>query len=353
MMQKSAGGQDRDLLRWHWLSDTHADGLLIAANDRRDSQEPSLYNYLNWLQRKKDAAELRRLIYVGVTRARNSVCISAGHHPDKDWPVWPSTNTGLGVLREAVEEEVIFHPALEPSPGNEEDGDDVTGFYRLPLDCMLAINESAKDEKEYLALARGSSAAYEDERGGRQLDRDVLYQASNQVERLVGISCHRILEILSKRQVLPDAVDSNILGAIDLSLRSSGLEKQSFETAREQVVAMINKTLTDDKGRWILKCRPDSSSEMGIDILTEEGLQSRILDRVFCDEGTGITWVVDYKTSRRPEGESVEDFLERESNHYREQVATYVDLVARLDEGAVDIRGALYFPAESLWRPIV
>ena len=92
---------------------------------------------------------------------------------------------------------------------------------------------------------------------------------------------------------------------------------------------------------------------MGIDVLTEGGLQSRILDRVFCDEGTGITWVVDYKTSRRPKGESVEDFLERESNHYREQVATYVDLLARLDEGAGDIRGALYFPAESLWRPIV
>ncbi len=353
MMQKSAGSQDRDLLRWHWLSDTQADGLLIAANDRRDPQEPSLYNYLNWLQRKKDAAELRRLIYVGVTRARNSVCISAGHHPHKDWPVWPSTNTGLGVLREAVEEEVIFHPALEQTPEHEEDGDDVTGFYRLPLDSLLAINPSAKNGAEYFALSTGSSATNEGDVAGAQFDRDVLYQANNQVERLVGISCHRILELLSKWQVLPDAVDSNILGAIDLSLRSSGLEKQSLETAREQVVAIINKMLADDKGRWILKNRPDSSSEMSIDVLTEEGLQSRILDRVFRDEGTGITWVVDYKTSRRPEGESVEDFLERESNHYREQVATYVELVGRLDENTGDVRGALYFPAESLWRPIV
>lgn len=84
-----------------------------------------------------------------------------------------------------------------------------------------------------------------------------------------------------------------------------------------------------------------------------QGYTMPAMYRVFCDEGTGITWVVDYKTSRRPKGESVEDFLERESNHYREQVATYVDLVARLDEGAGDIRGALYFPAESLWRPIV
>ena len=353
MMQKSAGSQDRDLLRWHWLSDTQANGLLIAANDRRDPQEPSLYNYLNWLQRKKDAAELRRLIYVGVTRARNSVCMSAGHHPDKDWPAWPSSNTGLGVLREAVEGEVIFHPMLEQSPENEEDDDEVTGFYRLPLDSLLAINPSVKDDAEYFALSTGGSAANEGDRGGGQLDRDVLYQANNQIERLVGISCHRILEILSKRQVLPDAVDSNILGAIDLSLRSSGLEKQSLGTAREQVVAIINKTLADDKGRWILKNRPDSSSEMGVDVLTEEGLQSRIIDRVFRDEGTGMTWVVDYKTSRRPKGESVEDFLERESNHYREQVAAYVDLVGRLDEGAGDIRGALYFPAESLWRPLV
>jgi len=352
MMQKSAGGQDRDLLRWHWLSDTDADCLLNAANDRRDSQEPSLYNYLNWLQRKKDAAELRRLIYVGVTRARNSVCISAGHHPDKDWPVWPSTNTGLGVLREAVEEEVIFHPALEPSPGNEEDGDDVTGFYRLPLDSLLAINPSARNDAEYFALSTSGSANDEGRGGNGQLDRDVLYQANNQVERLVGISCHRILEILSWRQGLPDAVDSNILGAIDLSLRSSGLERQSLEIAREQVAAIINKTLADEKGRWILKNRPDSSSEICIDVLTKEGLQSRIIDRVLNDENTGITWVVDYKTSRRSEGESVEDFLERESNHYREQVATYVDLMSRLDKGTRDVRGALYFLAESLWCPL-
>jgi ATP-dependent exoDNAse (exonuclease V) beta subunit len=91
---------------------------------------------------------------------------------------------------------------------------------------------------------------------------------------------------------------------------------------------------------------------LSVDVLLEEGLQSRIVDRVFHDEATGITWVVDYKTSRRPEGESVEDFLARESNHYREQVVTYVDLVARLDEAAGDIRGALYFPTESLWYPI-
>ena len=105
--------------------------------------------------------------------------------------------------------------------------------------------------------------------------------------------------------------------------------------------------------KWILKNRPGSSSEMSVDVLLEEGLQSRIVDRVFHDEDTGIRWVVDYKTSRRSEGESVEDFLERESNHYREQVANYVDLVVRLDEGGGEVRGALYFPVESLWCPLI
>ena len=180
-----------------------------------------------------------------------------------------------------------------------------------------------------------------------------MYQPGNRLERLVGICCHRILEILSTQQILPDAVDPPILGAIDLSLRSSGLEKTGLENAREQVIAIINTTLADDKGRWILKNRPGSSSEMSVDVLLEEGLQSRIVDRVFHDEDTGIRWVVDYKTSRRSEGESVEDFLERESNHYREQVANYVDLVGRLDEGGGEVRGALYFPVESLWCPLI
>ncbi len=358
MMQKATGGQDRDLLRWHWLRDTRADGLLIAANDRRDPQEPSLYNYLNWLQRKKDTAELRRLIYVGVTRARDSVCISAGHHPDSEWPKWPSTNTGLGALREAVEEEVVFHPLSEEEPAGDEEFEGVTGFLRLPLDTLSTIRSpSNKDDEEHVVGAIRASAMGEgigeDKRRSKQIDRDALYQPGNRLERLVGICCHRILEILSTRQTLPDAVDPPILGAIDLSLRSSGLENAGLESAREQVIAIINTTLADDKGRWILKNRPGSSSEMSVDVLLEEGLQSRIVDRVFHDEDTGIRWVVDYKTSRRSEGESVEDFLERESNHYREQVANYVDLVGRLDEGGGEVRGALYFPVESLWCPLI
>jgi ATP-dependent exoDNAse (exonuclease V) beta subunit len=350
MMHKTIGGQGRDLLRWHWLSSGSVDGLLIAANDRRSPEEPSLYNYLNWLQRKKDAAELRRLVYVGVTRARNSVCISAGHNPTQDWPHWPSSGTGLGVLREAVSEEVIFHPDDVKQPLAPEQESVEEGFCRLPLDALPLVKMS-----EPAMVGQGRTPAGDSESaifGGRQIDKGVLYREGNRVDRAVGTGSHRALELLSHRSTLPDDLDEPLLAAIELSLRSSGLEGATLLDAQEKVNALIRRTLTDERGRWILKRRSHADSELVLDTMAEEGMESRVVDRTFVDDDTGIRWVVDYKTSQPMVGESMEQFLKRELTHYRDQVMHYVELLAQLDESVVEVRGGLYFPVHSIWQPL-
>jgi ATP-dependent exoDNAse (exonuclease V) beta subunit len=57
-------------------------------------------------------------------------------------------------------------------------------------------------------------------------------------------------------------------------------------------------------------------------------------------------WVVDYKTSRPLEGESVDSFLARESRLYRPQLHAYGEMVANYF--TVDVRSVrtiLYFTA--------
>ena len=350
MMHKTIGGQGRDLLRWHWLSSGSVDGLLIAANDRRSPEEPSLYNYLNWLQRKKDAAELRRLVYVGVTRARSSVCISAGHNPTQDWPHWPSSGTGLGVLREAVSEEVIFHPDDVKHPMVPEQESAQEGFCRLPLEAL-----PLERVPEPTIVSQGRTRAGDPESvtpGGRQIDKSVLYREGNRVDRAVGTSTHRALELLSHRSMLPEELDQPLLAAIELSLRSSGLEGTTLLDAQEKVNALIRRTLKDERGRWLLKKRPCADSELILDTMAAEGMESRVVDRTFVDDDTGIRWVVDYKTSQPMAGESKEQFLKRELTHYRDQVMHYVELLTQLDQSAVEVRGGLYFPAHSIWQPL-
>jgi ATP-dependent exoDNAse (exonuclease V) beta subunit len=350
MMHKTIGGQGRDLLRWHWLSSGSVDGLLIAANDRRSPEEPSLYNYLNWLQRKKDAAELRRLVYVGVTRARSSVCISGGHNPTQDWPHWPSSGTGLGVLREAVSEEVIFHPDDVKHPMVPEQESTKEGVCRLPLEAL-----PLERVPEPTIVSQGRTPAGDPESvtpGGRQIDKSVLYREGNRVDRAVGTSTHRALELLSHRSMLPEELDQPLLAAIELSLRSSGLEGTTLLDAQEKVNALIRRTLKDERGRWILKKRPCADSELVLNRMAAEGMESRVVDRTFVDDDTGIRWVVDYKTSQPMAGESMEQFLKRELTHYRDQVMHYVELLAQWDKSAVEVRGGLYFPAHSIWQSL-
>ena len=137
-----------------------------------------------------------------------------------------------------------------------------------------------------------------------------------------------------------------------MSLRSSGLEGTTLLDAQEKVSALIRRTLKDERGRWILKKRPCADSELVLDTMADEGIVSRVVDRTFVDDDTGIRWVVDYKTSQPMAGESMEQFLKRELTHYRDQVMHYVELLAQWDTSAVEVRGGLYFPAHSIWQPL-
>ncbi len=65
-----------------------------------------------------------------------------------------------------------------------------------------------------------------------------------------------------------------------------------------------------------------------------------VIDRVFVD-GTGQTWIVDYKTSRH-EGGDLEHFLAEETERYRGQLTGYAEAWKALR--GVDARTGLYFP---------
>ena len=56
-----------------------------------------------------------------------------------------------------------------------------------------------------------------------------------------------------------------------------------------------------------------------------------------------LGWIVDYKNSKPEEGEELARFLQRESDHYREQLALYARAIQAM--GDEPIRCALYFTA--------
>ena len=121
-------------------------------------------------------------------------------------------------------------------------------------------------------------------------------------------------------------------------------ERRSDAVAR--VIAAIERTLDDPRGRWLLDpSHADSECELALTGRVGAGLMSVVVDRTFVDGG--VRWIVDYKTSAH-EGAGLEAFLDREQQRYRPQLERYAALIGRL--GPEPIRLGLYFPLLSGWR---
>ena len=346
-LHKGTRGNQRALLRWHFHSEAGQHGLLIAADDREKSS-PTLYNYLNWLQKGKDAAELRRLLYVGVTRARYRVWLTGLGGSDSDDSAqltWPGSNTPLGILREALSDEVIEHSTSAAGTQPDEDSINTESsspgcrLWRLPVTSFGAQNSEEG--------SKAQAALQQDIQGGQSVS---IQSSGHFIERVVGVVVHRALELLSQWPVLPTEVETTIRRGLEFGLMDAGLSGQSLTDSLAKTEAMIAATLKDRRGRWILGQHAEAYSELELISLGAAGTHlQHIIDRTFLDRETGYRWIIDYKTSQPSATESEQQFLAREVQHYSAQLARYRTVIEAFLPTATAIKTALYFPAASLW----
>ena len=346
-MHKATRPDDRKLLRWHLHRDGDCPGLLIAADDG-EKKAPTLYNYLSWLQRYKDAAELRRLLYVGVTRARTRVWLSGtGKISADDGDLdWPGSDTALSLLGRLVPaRDVHRHHQDLPAPRVAHGQDGVVEaqvhppLWRLPSAALTRLMPNV--------LSTDSEAERESFRQPMP-----LAERGNFAQRVGGVVVHRCLELLSRRDHLPEAIDDGARRVLRVGLLVEGLTGQALEDGLVWAETTVNTALKDPRGRWILSAKSGAHSELALASLSGGVPTSRVIDRTFLDEKQTIRWIVDYKTSAPEDGETIEAFAERQQARYREQLVAYAQLLEQFDRPPVPLRCALYFPAIPLWVPM-
>ena len=335
LLSKRTRGVQRDLIRWHWQHTARARGLLIAANDG-DSASQSLYNYLNWLQKKKDQEELKRLLYVGVTRARVAAFLSGtfSRESGEAVPVAPEGSLLNVLLRaEHAAQALALHPPSDDTAAGTPELT-VTGagasLRRLPTHS-LAIPQPYDPDTNHGA-ANASHAG--------EINRD-----SNRLERVIGIVVHRVLELLAHAPSLPTACDDKVNGWITSNVQFHWLPPAQAQAAIEACQALVSRALSCEKGRWILSASSEAVSEMEITKVVDREVQRYVIDRTFYDEASNARWIVDFKTAMPAEGETIEAFEERELARYGAQLDNYADLASELSwEREVPIKKALYYP---------
>jgi ATP-dependent helicase/nuclease subunit A len=172
--------------------------------------------------------------------------------------------------------------------------------------------------------------------------------------RHVGTLVHRELERLVKAP-LPHVQNWNSKARraqFDLEIAELGVPEHLRREACERVIAAVQATLSDPRGRWILnfdQTHRDASSEIALSGVDNGQVISIIIDRSFVD-GDGTRWIVDFKTSSH-EGGGREEFLASEEARYRPQLARYAKLMAAYKPGE-PIKTALYFPLLGAWREV-
>ncbi|MEO8566608.1 MAG: UvrD-helicase domain-containing protein, partial [Betaproteobacteria bacterium] len=318
-LAEAPGKGSPQLLRWR----RRPTRLLLAPIDARHvdlAEQDPVYLYLTKLARGEEVAELIRLLYVGCTRAKKRLHLTAvlSTEPDENARLrWrkPARGTALSALWTAVEADLAPPPpaaAVAPSSGAPGG----VPLLRLPLDWRPPPLPPA------LPIAPRAAAADEPL---------VEFDWVRETARQIGIVAHRLL-----RQCADEGLErwpSERIAAqrvrVVRELAGLGFTGVEAESAAEQVLGAIVSTLNDARGRWLFDPgHTDAHSEYALTGIRDGTPVHVVLDWSFVD-AEGVRWIVDFKLSQH-QGAGREAFLDSEQERYRSQLDAYAEVVRGL-----------------------
>ena len=329
-LARTPRSDSRNLLLWD--EHTRESGereFLLAADDHSADGDPSLYNYLRAERKRKSLLENTRLLYVGATRAVQHLVLTARPSYDERKQTFkkPGNTTLLASIWSTFEGAMTEHDSAATISAQAQDG---SSGNSAPLLQRLRSPSAASP----------ISVPVQDTTAPSNIPDGSL----NRVDRHVGTAVHRLLEALAMSQQLPVDCGETEKTLCLFTLRQLGLSGELLARATERVLQAVDATLADERyGRWLLASdHPGAACELPLTRVDDAGRFSNlVVDRTFIDAGSGVRWVVDYKTSQPGEGEALADFLAREEAAYRGQLASYGTAISALGEEPVTI--ALYF----------
>ncbi len=336
-LAEAPGSGPPQLLRWR----RRATGLLLAPIAARHvdlAERDPVYTYLSKLAAAEEGAELIRLLYVGCTRARKRLHLTAvlASELDNDARLrWrrPSRGTALAALWPALEAELVPPASVSPGTALPRQATGVP-LLRLPLDWQPPPLPPGLPVVARAAAGEPSP---------------VEFDWVRETARQIGIVAHRLL-----RQCADEGLERWTAARIATQrarvvrkLAGLGFTGAEAESAADQVLGAVTLTLGDPRGRWLFDpSHRDARSEYALTGMREGAPVHIVLDRSFVD-AEGVRWIVDFKLSRH-EGAGRDAFLDSEQERYRPQLEAYAEVVRGLT--AQPIRLGLYFPLLSGWR---
>jgi ATP-dependent exoDNAse (exonuclease V) beta subunit len=330
-LNRGTGGDSGQLL--HWFEMVNDDRIVLSPmrnSVERQNRSGDLIRYISSVEKRRQAHEDGRLLYVAATRAIKSLHLLAGMQTSADDGLNARPGTLMAALWPAIQDEPLFEICEMPDGGNRaEDGEPpVPQLYRRlntdwtpppaapPVHCAARTAEGPVDSIEFRWAGEGA--------------------------RLTGELVHRLLQLIAEQGIERWRGNDgrNTLQAWCLNrLEAAAVTGQAATQILSRVVRAVESCLSSEKGRWLLSAHRDADCEYAVTAVIDGEPRSLVLDRTFVSDGE--RWIVDYKTSSHAGGD-LEGFLRNEAKRYEVQLARYREALALTESRP--IRTALYFP---------
>ena len=365
---QARGGRSRsELLSWLERGlDAPGEGeeiteFLVAPIQPRGADRGKAKEWVDRERKNREIQEMRRLLYVAATRAREELHLFARpeYKQNKEGgleiqtPVesllktaWPAVEQNV---RESFNEWLNDRDARDiqvPSIAAGEGSNVVempgrakqATLCRLPMEFRGDANEGVERSE---AIAQEVGATYERHEGGL-------------ASRALGVAVHAIFErvaIQTAAQGLDAAIDA-ITGSVPHSTaeaRAMGMDRVQAGRIAAQAGEIAREAMRDPVARWILEPRSEAASEQGW-VGVEGGVIRTVrADRVFRagiepgSKADDVWWIVDWKTAHA-EGIEAAQALPRLRAMFAPQLEVYARVLRGLKGSDAMIRCGLYYP---------
>ncbi len=373
-LQAKAPAGGRELLSWLERGLAESDDtrevteLLVAPLQPKGAGRGDAKAFVDGAKRERDKQELRRLLYVAATRARNELHLFArpGYKICKDGSIELADfkNTLLATAWPAFGEEIRRRFDAWRAARNKEEVEPGT------VDTIAAGVSDQGNEVAMPALIRRLPAKFENTAtpsstaldGSPLLGTGRLYERheGGLISRALGQSVHSLLQELARlfaTRPKPAALAAldNFVPRIAARIRAAGVDAKQASRLAQQSLELARKAAADPIGEWILAPHADAASEVRWTGVIDGSLRTVQVDRVFRAGDTPVNdlspttwWIIDYKTALE-EKRVAELALPALRSAFAPQIEAYGKVLRNLQGANAPIRAGLYYPRMALF----
>lgn len=321
-------GDSRPLLLWREDVDRNGHPNLLFAPIPIKGKSP-LYEYLRGRAGTEAEAEVARLLYVALTRAREQIHLLAHIERAADDIPKPAKGALLSLL----------WPLLERGFSDQQVSHRVPDGSARARPLLRRARTDSLPQVATQSLAAQSSAS----------PVAVEFDWAGVTAKHVGTVTHRLLQDFAGGSNLADVQDwlRRAWPFARGQLRALGIAEDELEGAMASLQQALTTTLGSARGRWLFAAEQrEAEAELCLGALEQAEVGRIIIDRTFIDQNE-CRWIVDFKTGAHTGG-ALAAYLETEVLRYRPQLERYARVMAQIDPRPIML--GLYFPMLDAWR---